>query len=1241
MPPKGRQQTFRALKPTARTAAEGLKLALNLAEKALDGFPIPGAKGTIGIVLKLIEDAEKATDNTDTLRQLQAHVKFLSVNALEPLKPLSEDDMPTGMKEDLDRLVKALEDVGTTWTERQKRGGLRRWIEANVDEKELTGFADDVKQAVEQFQTVQEDAVFRDRARLVYELPCAENAPYNTGKLGGHSTCFEGTRVEVIRTVMSWLEADDDPSAARLFWLNGLAGIGKSTIAKTVAGRADAKGILAGSFFFARGDEKLTDPTLVFPTLAFQLAQLDVALKSSIGQALESDAHYAYAGMQIQLQKLIVEPLSTGLPSTKRKRLVFILDALDECRDEECTTNLVALLLSHLRLIPFVRVLLTSRPEYHIQRAFSGPVEHSEYILHNIEQTVVQDDIHLYLREKLKTISAKLGPLSAVEGKEPKWPRQEDIENLVQMSGTLFVYAATAVRFIGARNPVRQMQILLGVHQATGTKPYAQLDELYIQILRNGLPLDNVTDEEVDIFQWVAGTLVLLRDALSLSALSAFTHIALDDVSFTLTYLQSIIIVPPSPEQPPQIYHPSFRDFLTIPGRCSEPRYAIQLPTMEKRLTLRSLDLLLNGHLRRDMLGLGQFSLVNEGIIDLEGLLQSAFPKEIQYACLYWSSHLLGVESDDSDVNSALYDFASTYMLFWFEAMSLLKQTSRAISAMRDAHEWTKNSSHPQLRTLMYDGYRFALSHQATIAAGALQVYNSALPFTPQDTLLYKIYAHEAAQSVYVLHGVLARWSPCLSSLRGDHGSISSVAYSHDGSLFALGYSSEFVTVRAASSGVLLSTFEYPTPQEVMSLVFLPGDKYIVAATNTGLVSQWTILTASIVRSYEGHRSAATCVAVTATTPTQMASASLDATIRLWNVTTGKCTSVLSCHGSAVRAVAYIPDGTRLLSGSDDGIVRIWDASDYRELRNVSAHESGIGALAISPNGSTYCTGATDCLVKIFSMDSDAPTFTLTGHTEKIICLTYTDNGAALLSVGDHERHSRLWDTSTGVLKRLCRGKISQAAFSPDGERLVTSSTDGICRISAARDASPIDDPTNHYDWVVTIVFSQDGKLLASGGNNNDKRVKIWDAMAGTEKHTLHGHGWDIYALAFSNDGSMLASGSGDTTVCVWDVASGTLLSYLAPHDNYILRVHFSENDRNVNSSTPDSTYTWDINAPPHGSEEDSDEEAEPNVGVLLNKKSEHNEQNSQYMVGVSQGYRASMGGDGAHMLFMFKESAW
>ena len=352
-----------------------------------------------------------------------------------------------------------------------------------------------------------------------------------------------------------------------------------------------------------------------------------------------------------------------------------------------------------------------------------------------------------------------------------------------------------------------------------------------------------------------------------------------------------------------------------------------------------------------------------------------------------------------------------------------------------------QGSSHDDLKTLIYDGYRFILSHQAAIEAGALQVYYSALPFTPHNTLLYKTYAQEEEKSMHVLFGIPGEWSPCLASLTGGHGSITCVAYSHTGTQFALGFDSQFITIQEASSGELVSSFKYPTPQKILSLAFLPGDQYLVAGTTANAVAQWSVLTALIVRSYDGHNSSITSIAVCVKASNFMASASKDTTIRLWDISTGKCANVLSSKGSPVNAVAFTPDGARLLSGSDDGFVRVWDVSQpsaCREVRVVSAHKSSITALAISPDGCTYCTGSADHLVKSFTMDAEVPTFEFADHANGITSLAHTINGATLLSSGDGERHARLWDTSNGTLRGLTRGYLTQAAFSPDGERLVT-----------------------------------------------------------------------------------------------------------------------------------------------------------------------------------------------------------
>lgn len=121
----------------------------------------------------------------------------------------------------------------------------------------------------------------------------------------------------------------------------------------------------------------------------------------------------------------------------------------------------------------------------------------------------------------------------------------------------------------------------------------------------------------------------------------------------------------------------------------------------------------------------------------------------------------------------------------------------------------------------------------------------------------------------------------------------------------------------------------------------------------------------------------------------------------------------------------------------------------------------------------------------------------------------------------------------------------------------------------------PLIDPDDHADWVMTVTFSRDGVLLATGGN--ERTVKLWDATLGNHIKTLHGHSWAVHSLDFSPDRSKLASGSGDLTVRVWDVESGASLLVFGGHDVGVKQVKFSDNGLQLISRTSNSTRIWDL----------------------------------------------------------------
>jgi WD40 repeat protein len=181
-------------------------------------------------------------------------------------------------------------------------------------------------------------------------------------------------------------------------------------------------------------------------------------------------------------------------------------------------------------------------------------------------------------------------------------------------------------------------------------------------------------------------------------------------------------------------------------------------------------------------------------------------------------------------------------------------------------------------------------------------------------------------------------------------------------------------------------------------------------------------------------------------------------------------------------------------------------------------------------------------------------------------------------------------------------------------------------------EASLTMDPIKHTDCVDSVRFSPDGMLLATGGNENDMAIKIWNPIAGTHIHTLCGHSSSISSLAFSDDKSMLASGDDDGTVHVWDVSSGRLLLTLSHDATYgnIRQLQFTEDNLNLILRTYKTTYTWDITLTTSG------EELEEATGVqLLSKKSEGNRSDSNDLEDVSQGYFFKV--KSYHKIFMGK----
>ena len=490
--------------------------------------------------------------------------------------------------------------------------------------------------------------------------------------------CFEDTRAEIIDKIMKWV---NDPSSPPIFWLHGGAGTGKSTIARTIGVRAKEAGYITASFFFSGvGTAGLRDPAYVFPTLAHQLAASHKDLNRIIGDAVIGSSDIDHGMVLVQFQTLIAAPLDEWYAESKNTgHILIILDAVDECQDVEHgkPQRILACLRDHKYQTPsHVRLLLTSRPEHHIRQELVHQSQVVEHDLH-LDDEFAQGDIARFLQAKLPLIPERLR--IPVEG----WPQDKDVQTLSQKSGHLFIFAKTALRFIGDKdilNPQGQMDILLGMNITT-TNPYSRLDLIYHQVLESALSGDPVQDE---IFRRVAGCIILCQDALTVSDITRITDYDVGRVMATLRRTQSVILysLPPGTVDReesdilPRIYHPSFSDYLVDPNRCVNPRFTIVKIKTHGFIVLRCFQLM-KAVLRRNILDIPKPSIANESIPDLQAKVQSTITPEGAYACRFWISHLLESKMDET-ILGALHEFLSQRFLWWCETLSLLDSAREA-----------------------------------------------------------------------------------------------------------------------------------------------------------------------------------------------------------------------------------------------------------------------------------------------------------------------------------------------------------------------------------------------------------------------------------------------------------------------------------------------------------------------------------------------------------------------------------
>jgi WD40 repeat protein/DNA-binding SARP family transcriptional activator len=308
---------------------------------------------------------------------------------------------------------------------------------------------------------------------------------------------------------------------------------------------------------------------------------------------------------------------------------------------------------------------------------------------------------------------------------------------------------------------------------------------------------------------------------------------------------------------------------------------------------------------------------------------------------------------------------------------------------------------------------------------------------------------------------------------------------------------------------------------------------------------------------------------------TRIATVSPDGTASIWDVESGEEVLTLVGHTDAVYNIAYSWDGRLIATTSDDLTARIWDSTTGEELLTLSGHEAPLISPAFSPDGQFLATSSYDTTVRVWDLEDGSVKWVF-NHPDITGGVDFHPDGVRLaVAVNSTPGMAKIYDVSTGqavVTMTDYIDGVNDIVFSPNGDKIVTVSSDNDTKIRDVETGVILMTLYGHIGFIFGVDISDDGRLLATGGQ--DGKAKIWDLETGQELETMSGHVSGLYNVAFSPDGRMLSTDSGDGSVKIWDITPEGSREWftISGHDSLVFGIKYSQDGKYLVSASWDGT---------------------------------------------------------------------
>ncbi|KAL7797220.1 quinon protein alcohol dehydrogenase-like superfamily [Trichoderma ceciliae] len=919
---------------------------------------------------------------------------------------------------------------------------------------------------------------------------------------------IERTKGGLLQDLHRWIfESGDykkwrDEEEHRLLWIKGDPGKGKTMLLCGIINELapltkleDKESTKLLSYFLCQGtDSRINSAAAVLRGLIYLLVDQQPPLMSHIQNRCGSGGPGRLKG--VNSWEVLSDILVNILRDASIQQASLVVDALDEC-ETDLSMLLDLIIQCSSSEFPQIKWIVSSRNVPEIERKLRPLPMISLELKQNAD--MISQSIDAYIRHNLSQIHS-------IQGNQGI---QEKVQEIMQQkaNGTFLWVSLVMIEL----QKIESWNVMKVVEEMP-----SDLANVYRRMLKKIFENPRIRDSCLPLL-WTMYAAFRPLSIAELGLLSGFpgeiwtapnsTEIVRMCGSFFTIRGESIYFI-----------HQSAKDFLS---RELEAEFPDEMAKSNYNLFTRSLQAM-SATLIHDIYGLHDHGFL---ISELEQPEPDPLAA-VRYSCIYWVDHLKlagpSKTCDDLLDNSTVHRFLTTKYLYWLEALSLLHGISDGMIAIQELEKIVENTK-TQLSYFVRDARKFILSHKRAIETAPLQVYMSALVFSPTSSLVRCQFAERVPKWIVLKPSMKANWDACRDSIP------ESVTFSIDGKQLASGFRDTTVKI-------------------------------------------WDAITGNHTQTLKGHNAKVFSVVFSGDS-VRLASGSEDGIVKIWNANTGACLLTVEGHTLRVIALAFSVDNLQLASASENGTTQIWDActgnaiqafkhgdkqTQSGELVHGINHGNEPCSVAFSASRQLCAARTSDDTIKVYSMDTGAMLYTLEGSGFGNNSIAFSQDGRRLATV-ETERTIKIWDLAISC-------HLNPHADSQTGSH----------HLNIPLDIS-LSTPKPIRDFLHSVIFSREGRRFASASHNHiriweidsgnytlkigndglqlastlkDGSIKIWNMTTGRCIQKIDGHGSSSESLVFSKDGLRLATVF-NHQIWIWDIKSGNRIFTIEPESNY------------------------------------------------------------------------------------------